>query len=158
MDKSPLARLPPELRNRIYEFAFTLPLAKNYRSLSDHIKEHNGLTRTCRQLRSESRLLFFRLNHFWVCICLNADYEDGRRVLKALGAYVVSRIGSVRSCSGVTITPNVRGVQCSELKRMNAARTPENRLLEVYAELGLEVREMRPGRWTVWPAAAEDAE
>ncbi|KAK5124311.1 hypothetical protein LTR85_002014 [Meristemomyces frigidus] len=66
MDNSPLARLPPELRNDIYELALThdrpyiIPTEQRRRSgLSGR-----GLMRTCRTVRAETTLLFYASNDF----------------------------------------------------------------------------------------------
>lgn len=57
MENSPLGRLAPELRNRIYEISFQDPFDAvcslrwvNYRS---------SLTRTCRKMRSETHAMFY---------------------------------------------------------------------------------------------------
>ncbi|KAK5116336.1 hypothetical protein LTR85_009308 [Meristemomyces frigidus] len=88
MDESPLARLPPELRNRIYELALTreLPIDvsvnNNYKLPSGPyqasarsgpptlwVKEavmdgYLGLTKTCRSIRAETLKLFYAMNSF----------------------------------------------------------------------------------------------
>lgn len=55
MNHSPLARLPPELRNHIYELAFAKYTFADM-DQKDEIK--NALTRTCRQIRTESLGIF----------------------------------------------------------------------------------------------------
>lgn len=83
--KSPLLRLPGELRNKIYEYTFSNAIVSVFRSseLPDYVemKPHMGsrvsyrtttphnlvaLTKTCRQIFAESRLLLFRLVAFHV--------------------------------------------------------------------------------------------
>lgn len=79
--ESPLLRLPPELRNKIYKYAlsfdrvyFTLNPA-GYRLFYQEDPAHNdpergteeiltALTRACRQLRHEAAPLFFSCNEF----------------------------------------------------------------------------------------------
>ena len=55
MGRSPLARIPPELRNEIYYHAFDGNESIN---VGPHIEP--AITRTCRQLRSETLLLFYK--------------------------------------------------------------------------------------------------
>jgi len=73
MEASPLARLPPELRNRIYEFALSQPspLATTWQP---EVKKFTAfpplagrpsplaLTTTCRQVRIECLQLFYAVN------------------------------------------------------------------------------------------------
>jgi len=74
MDESPLGRLPPELRLAIYEHALAqddeieLKL-KYYRGKpalrAGNTKVHSlALTATCKQIRQESKDLFYDLNSF----------------------------------------------------------------------------------------------
>ncbi|KAK4539650.1 hypothetical protein LTR36_010476 [Oleoguttula mirabilis] len=66
MDKSPFAHLSAELRNRIYELA----LHDTYPDGIDLVwlDKHNALTRTCRQMRAESHIMFYHLNDFSVTV------------------------------------------------------------------------------------------
>ncbi|KAF2171132.1 hypothetical protein M409DRAFT_19102 [Zasmidium cellare ATCC 36951] len=59
MDNSPLNKLSAELRNQIYELALT---SDNPVSISDGSAVQPPLTRTCKQIRSESLLLSYGLN------------------------------------------------------------------------------------------------
>ena len=60
MDNSPLAKLPAELRNEIARLALEQesPLDLGL------IRRDNGLTQTCKQLRGETRPMFWALNRF----------------------------------------------------------------------------------------------
>ncbi|KAK5116315.1 hypothetical protein LTR85_009287 [Meristemomyces frigidus] len=74
MDGSPFARLPPELRNQIYEPALTLgqpittlwwPTSDNFLSVRSSGLHHPfALAQTCRAMRSESSALCYNLNAF----------------------------------------------------------------------------------------------
>lgn len=84
MDNSPLAKLPGELRNRIYELALYHPNGVRLREDStDRYTRHHelaifgilhklghrhvlALAQTCRVVRMECQLLFFQLNDFHV--------------------------------------------------------------------------------------------
>lgn len=59
MENSPLRRLPPELRNRIYELAFRHLSRPGACSCIEHISEINDITRTCREIRSETHAMLF---------------------------------------------------------------------------------------------------
>lgn len=82
MDKSPLSRLPPELRLCIYEFALThsepvirivpwnehghglsgIPTARYWMINQDNDVNPLNLTGTCRQIHAECSKLFFKVN------------------------------------------------------------------------------------------------
>jgi len=71
MDGSPLARLLPELRNRIYEFALfrpegvLIPFSPSNRSyLPRSPNAQLALTTVCREVRAETTLLFYAVNTF----------------------------------------------------------------------------------------------
>ena len=59
MDISPLGRLPPELRNQIYEFTFTLEDDNIFEDGYDIKAGDPPLTQTCRQIRLESLTLAY---------------------------------------------------------------------------------------------------
>lgn len=66
MDHSPLARLAPELRNRVYELALThsdriKPLNGSHHA---ELADHNQLTSTCRQVRTETLGMFYAVITF----------------------------------------------------------------------------------------------
>jgi len=80
MNHSPLARLPPELRNNVYELALqqsnavTVCLTKstmNHASRLANIDNTISLLQTCTQIRTEATQLFFSVNCFTVA--LDAD-------------------------------------------------------------------------------------
>jgi len=73
MDNSALARLSPDLRNYTYELALqnlrSRPVEDNYENdfltiPLEETKTHNGLTRTCCQIRAEARPMFWSTNDF----------------------------------------------------------------------------------------------
>jgi len=71
MDNSPLAKLPAELRNYIYELALTCDTPCRVRSvglnpqlLSPEQRQPLGLTATCKAIRAEPTKLFYANNSF----------------------------------------------------------------------------------------------
>jgi len=112
MGFSPLARLPPELRNRVYESAlphdttiatFWLPNQNQFKPSSfpplSGRPSPFALTLTSKQLRSESLQLFYAVNNFQV------DFErDGQQILPGLQAFL-ERVGSANAVAltGLTI-------------------------------------------------------
>lgn len=98
MDHSPLARLPPELRNKIYEIALTQekPVARFHPYISrarDHCTHRLALTRTCKQIHAESSQLFYSCNTFK----LIAQSSDGK-ALTCLDS-LVSRLGEANTAA-----------------------------------------------------------
>ena len=83
MDNSPLAKLSPELRNEIWRLCVTLDESGTPDTV---VNEHRSLgippaiTRTCKQIRDESYLMFYASNTFALRIS-NGDSlaEFGRR-------------------------------------------------------------------------------
>jgi len=67
---SPLLRLPPELRNRITEYAVTeiAPITVSSRRRLDESRQP-ALTRVCRQLRRETVETFYQVNDFEYLLC-----------------------------------------------------------------------------------------
>lgn len=59
MENSPLGRLAPELRNRIYELTFEDPGPFTNPVDLGSISKANGLTRTCRVVRGETHTMFY---------------------------------------------------------------------------------------------------
>lgn len=99
MDNSPFARLSPELRNNIYELA----LHNSDGDIElDSLGCSNQLTRTCRQIRIETRAMFYAANEFRVTLlgsicgfpvgrsCKTADLLE--TLLHRLGPELVGRI------------------------------------------------------------------
>ena len=70
MDKSPLSRLSPELRNNIYERAL---FERRPVSISKNFWTEPALLRTCKQIREEAELLFYSMNNF---TCVTNVYDD----------------------------------------------------------------------------------
>ncbi|KAK5128993.1 hypothetical protein LTR85_000326 [Meristemomyces frigidus] len=67
MEASPLARLSPELRNAIWEFAFT----SNYAITLQTGGMQHALTKTCHQIRRETLGMYYSIAR------LNAHLDDG---------------------------------------------------------------------------------
>ena len=74
----PFVRLTPELRNRLYEMILVKPEVIDFTDSGDHTElrtavQHPALTRTCRQIRTESLAIFYELNTFLTdsqyCFC-----------------------------------------------------------------------------------------
>ena len=88
MNNSPLAKLPPEVRNRIYSFALTHdhPLkSKIARSrlgdepCCDEASQHthiSALSRTCKQVQNECTKLFYAANTFIIPIDNELPLDD----------------------------------------------------------------------------------
>jgi len=91
MDNSPLARLPSELRNRVYELALTVQM--DYPIYLRDIDLHIGLTRTCRQARNESRPMFYAFNRFEISLVDQQRATKLCRFLRLLSADTVCSIG-----------------------------------------------------------------
>lgn len=161
MDNSPLGRLPPELRNHIAE----LSLTHDGYLWVDELHKTNGLTRTCRQMRTETHLLFLRSN------TLVDDSDDNSMCawLNALGAEAIGSIHRLEHCGAyfLEILPAGPRMQASELELPQDDHWAKESLLELYAKLGIVVRvapgeeeeedTYRTNRWVLFPPAEEDA-
>jgi hypothetical protein len=90
MDHSPFAKLPPELRNQIWELSNTAPssLALDNRHrfstestplqnryIDSTTSKHIAITQTCRKIRNETLSMFYSINTFEIRI----DSGDVRR-------------------------------------------------------------------------------
>lgn len=158
MDNSPLGRLPAELRNRISELSLTC----HGGVYIDKVYEVNGLTSTCRQMRREAHLLFFRISEF----IMFGGYTNGILDLatlpaqfRALGVEVVSQIPRLTLAAGRSIVRVQPGLQPSAFELPRQVFGDEKTLLELYRELGLEIRVAPTGRgWIVFPPTKEDAQ
>ncbi|KAK5122967.1 hypothetical protein LTR85_003533 [Meristemomyces frigidus] len=84
MDNSPFARLSAELRNEIYRAVFD-----DDESVDLKQDLEPALTRTCRQLRTESALLFYKNARF------SANYDDQGTVAKWLGSLNTQKAGAI---------------------------------------------------------------
>lgn len=102
MDNSPLARLPRELRDHIYELVLSF---KSHLYLHDDDPDNPArlpcgqLTRVCRQLRAETQPIFYSSNKFMV----NALWKPATEIrlaagLRALGPEIVCRIRQIYIC------------------------------------------------------------
>ncbi|KAK4543340.1 hypothetical protein LTR36_005699 [Oleoguttula mirabilis] len=76
MDNSPLATLSAEIRNIFYELAFRNDDNKTL----DLFAGDAALSRTCRQIRQESLLLYYAVNTFKAEIPAGGEKELARRV------------------------------------------------------------------------------
>lgn len=93
MDNSPFARLSPELRNHIYEFT----LRSQYPQIDFRdIVLFNGLTRTCSQIRCETRTLFYAVNNFAIHGIPMKQLEKFLAFLRQLGPEALSQMMSLR--------------------------------------------------------------
>ncbi|KAF2831492.1 hypothetical protein CC86DRAFT_463369 [Ophiobolus disseminans] len=63
---SPLLRLPPELRNRIYRFAFYgyVTVFEDFNKLPDNSRSHPSLLRVCRQIYYAAAPLLYEVSTF----------------------------------------------------------------------------------------------
>ena len=69
MDASPLKKLPPELRNRIYERVLSRPNGVQVRMKGDEPRAYyssRALAATCRAVRSEALGIFWSINDFHI--------------------------------------------------------------------------------------------
>ncbi|KAK5114558.1 hypothetical protein LTR85_010135 [Meristemomyces frigidus] len=171
MDNSPFARLPPELRNRIFDLALTR--SNGCRIELDQMQNYNQLTRTCRQIRAETHAVFYSQNDFLV----GSDYDNKwvckfRELLRLLGAEIVGRIKVLHiwdSCLlvGVLVLETV-AKQCPSVEHLGRVTfSPygiglenERQVLSVYEELGLIVRQQDSSsstvsNWAVLPLGTE---
>lgn len=80
MNNSPLALLPPEVRNRIYALALTKPGQVRIKHPPPAWKKDPAiqppLTRVCRQIRFECLLMFYARNTFVIEIDVQGDWSD----------------------------------------------------------------------------------
>lgn len=120
MDESPLAKLPPELRNLIYEYALTAdrPYSISVRSASLVPKSHRdrgvlSLTHTCKTIRTESTPLFYALNEFVYRSSDAFRYEgwlfpqllDFRRAIGEVNALAIRTVTIDCGCCGLLYQP-----------------------------------------------------
>ena len=95
MENSPLGRLAPELRNRIYELVFGPPKTPSTRVWLEYISAYNDLTRTCRQLRHETHAMFYTSHAFYQMVFTSTDATRLCALLQLLGPEVVSQLRSL---------------------------------------------------------------
>jgi len=80
MESSLLNRLPPEVRNIIYKAALAEFNRHGIRNLSKGVPP---LLRTCKQIRQESRLMYFGCNGFYILV----DEEHARAITDWIKSY-----------------------------------------------------------------------
>ena len=122
MDASSLARLSPELRNRIYEFALfrpegvLIPFSRSNRSyLPRSPNAQLALTTVCREVRAETKLLFYAVNTFVLQthasdpgIFLDIKEHDLRQWLNIFGPGRIQVLGGVSLHLGTFEDNNTR--------------------------------------------------
>ncbi|KAK5122037.1 hypothetical protein LTR85_004283 [Meristemomyces frigidus] len=92
MENSPLARLAPELRNRIYELVFE---GENVVSMDTAKNLNHPLTMTCRQVRDESLLMYYSATRFRF---FGRSSGRLRKWLRALGREACASIKALYDC------------------------------------------------------------
>ncbi|KAK5740370.1 hypothetical protein LTR17_004633 [Elasticomyces elasticus] len=110
----PLMRLPPELRDSIYELAVVEKYTLTISTISydcNHQESHQpALAKTCRQLRNEVLAVYFRSNNFAIRVAIYSDpyvrelHDDFRSVhawLARMTAEHRRMLGKVIICSGM---------------------------------------------------------
>ena len=165
MNASPLTRLPPELRNRIYELALTSeqPLrvlgskhaANRDLCISLHQEQHNvvALMMTCNAIRSESAQLCCALNTFELTtseqtVNLNlhdfakAIGEANSRALRSLVLNIGESYGRSWNWTHKRVLPYLRSMICREFEDLASCKVViRRRLLYWYYVPGKEVKE-----------------
>ncbi|CAK1357157.1 unnamed protein product [Cercospora beticola] len=71
MDCSPFSRVPAELRN--YIWTLSLQSGSGRPEASPNIYEEPSLSRTCRQIRAESLLMYYACQHSMVAVVDNSN-------------------------------------------------------------------------------------
>ena len=164
MDKSPFAKLSPELRNQVYE----LVLQSNRATLElRDMKTYNGLTQTCRQIRAESQPMLYAQNKF-AFTTSNTQLAKFCAFLEAVGPAIIPQIRSLRlliiqrvPCRGAPLQCSqnieIRGADTEEVKPESTVKyhaiSPsgvEAVLYETLVKMGLQVR----GRGSTWYTTA----
>ncbi|KAF2168245.1 hypothetical protein M409DRAFT_21683 [Zasmidium cellare ATCC 36951] len=107
MDRSPLNKLPAELRDLIYHFALVrncpivLYISKRehkVRIRKESEKKHvMGLSSTCKQIRTESLPIFYKGNHFKIAPTENQLLESPESSVTPILAWKM-RLGASISC------------------------------------------------------------
>jgi hypothetical protein len=91
-EQSHLLKLPPELRNRIYELVLAPAMPFTLTTYGTQCRP--GLLRVCRQIRAETRLVYYHLRKFYIIVTAeNMDNirrwaatitDDGLRSIQSL--------------------------------------------------------------------------
>ncbi|KXS94115.1 hypothetical protein AC578_7505 [Pseudocercospora eumusae] len=105
MDQSPLLRLPPELRNLVYEYALT-----KSDSPVDLREQQAGLTMTSRKIRQESLLIFYNLNTFGLEVPNNTSQTLANSLRSSIFG---TRVGAarVRSMQKLIVTYHLSSLE-----------------------------------------------
>lgn len=137
MDKSPLARLPAELRNNIYELALSEHMV-HIRDPYVRLWRPPALLHSPRQIRSESILIYYAANSFQISSCSWDVEEEERddtlaRCLHVIGAVSRSIIRKIYLGSFLYTDSQVRSriVRCKEHLEKVGVGVPG---AEIYAE------------------------
>lgn len=130
---SPFLKLPPELRNRIYEAVLTDPYAISavhwdFEIPRSTTPEQPPLTRTCRAIRAEALPIFYSSNTFMIGVKRECDAAYLRVWLKAIGPQNRDAVHEV-----IVRETDWRG--CVEL--IERFERPNNRFLKGVTHLGV---------------------
>jgi hypothetical protein len=130
MENSSFAKLSPELRNQIYE----LVLRSNRATLElRDIKAYNGLSQTCRQLRTESQQMLYSLNNFTFTTS-NRKLEKFCAFLRAVGPAVIPQMRSLRLLIIERVPCRGAPLHCSQNIEIRGTETAEVKLEESSAK------------------------
>ncbi|KAK4503289.1 hypothetical protein PRZ48_006717 [Zasmidium cellare] len=131
--ESRFMNLPPELRNRIYEFAVIdskpIDLVEPDPTRKSRCRRSNKtvqppLTLVCRQLRHEVLPIFYALNTFKVTVCANTAYFDdwagpaeyvAMRWVDRLSDLNKKHLGSIRICAFMSASDATEDFHCNKL-------------------------------------------
>ncbi|KAF2164427.1 hypothetical protein M409DRAFT_56691 [Zasmidium cellare ATCC 36951] len=108
MEASPLMRLPPEIRNNIYELALyepagMRPVLSHPRAPSQVESNPLALALCCRQLYQECIRLFYNINHFWIQ-SMTADFVTRLESFsEAIGEQNTAALREVRFIQGLAV-------------------------------------------------------
>jgi hypothetical protein len=166
MDQSPLAKLPQKLRNRVFRYALTAhhdnELGSPRAIYVDELRLDNGLTATCRQLRTESLSLFYSTNDFVTCSLTRRRLRD---LITAISVDTFCSIRSFRCCwsgsspiiVGYKSSSHLGGLQRSPVK-LNPEWLPRMKYaFEAMQDAGMVVEEVKAKDgskwWVVSPAS-----
>lgn len=113
LGKSPLGRLPPEIRNIIYEMVFAQPHGivfdtSGWVRLNDgtSVSQAHSIRATCKQIRDETERMFFALND--INVCWATQYYPPRHPSPSLriqqSANLLNTIPATLVCSSSKVT------------------------------------------------------
>ena len=146
MDESPLGDLSPELRNHIYDLI--LITNSQLGILLRRAAQFSHLTRTCRQIRSETRELFFANNEFFAVCQSKKSATRISRQLCLIGPETVSQLRylQILNPGGSLVILGARVVKFEDDGDLTLARGNTtlrewlSDLLEILEEMDLQVK------------------